>query len=123
MGLESFKLDGNDPVKLNQKLGPIVDNIRETSRPSFIECDTYRWREHCGPNFDDDLNYRDKVEIEAWKARDPIEKLTSDLGLTQHEVKVLKESIDIEVKQAFDFAEKSPFPEEHEAYTGEYAAQ
>ena len=73
--------------------------------------------------FDEDLNYRVKVEIEAWKARDPIEKLTSDLGLTQHEVKVLKESIDIEVKQAFDFAEKSPFPEEHEAYTGEYAAQ
>ena len=27
------------------------------NKPLFIEVDTYRYYEHCGPNFDDNLNY------------------------------------------------------------------
>ena len=121
MGLDSLKLDGNDPIKLHQRLERVINSIRKTSCPIFIECDTYRWREHCGPNFDDDLNYRNLNEIETWKKRDPISRLISDLSLTKNEVEAIKENIDIEVKKAFDFADKSPFPEMSQAYTGEFA--
>jgi TPP-dependent pyruvate/acetoin dehydrogenase alpha subunit len=121
MGVESFKLDGNNPISLTEKLGSIIDNIRTTSRPSFIECDTYRLREHCGPNFDDELKYRDEKEVEIWKAKDPISSLVSDLGLTQADIKRIKEGISLEINEAFDFADASPFPDASEAFTGEFA--
>ena len=121
MGVKATRLDGNDPVSLTENLGLIVDNIRNTGQPAFVECDTYRWREHCGPNFDDDLKYRDENEIKSWMARDPITSLISHLGLTEQEVYDLKASIDTEVKKAFLFAENSPFPDPNEAFTGEYA--
>ena len=121
MGVDAFKMDGNNPTSLAEELGSIVGNVRMTSRPSFIECDTYRLREHCGPNFDDDLKYRDEKELEAWKAKEPISSLISHLELTENDIVDIKEGITLEINEAFDFAETSPFPNASEAFTGEFA--
>lgn len=122
MGVKAFKFDGNNSNKLTEELGAIVEGIRKTSKPIFVECDTYRWREHCGPNFDDDLKYRDDDEVEAWKANDPIENLISYLELSQNDITDIKESITLEIDQAFSFAEKSPFPDASEAFSDEFAS-
>ncbi len=121
MGVNALKMDGNDTIGLLENLDPIVNKIRTTSKPSFIECDTYRFREHCGPNFDDDLNYRNEEEIKLWKDRDPIHNLANKLGLTQNDIANIKESINAEINEAFDFAEKSPFPDTSEVFTGEFS--
>ena len=121
MGLDAVKLDGNNPISLADEIEPLINKVRTTSRPIFIECDTYRLREHCGPNFDDDLNYRNESELKAWKVRDPINCLVSHLGLTQNDVMKIKEGITFEINEAFDFADKSSFPAMSEAYTGEFA--
>ena len=121
MGIDALKIDGNDTTGLLENLEPIVNKIRTTSKPSFIECDTYRFREHCGPYFDDDLNYRNEEEIKLWKDRDPIHNLVGKLGLTQNDIANIKESINAEINEAFDFAEKSPFPDTSEAFTGEFS--
>ena len=42
------------------------------SEPIFVEVDTYRHLEHCGPNNDDNLNYRPKREINYWLNKDPL---------------------------------------------------
>jgi pyruvate dehydrogenase E1 component alpha subunit len=121
LGVNSFEMDGNDVIPMLEKIGQAVHSVRKMGCPVLIECHTYRWREHCGPNFDDDLNYRDKLEVQNWRAKDPIKKLISELDLTEVEVKKIREQIDIEVKNAFDYAKASPFPDASEAYKDEFA--
>ena len=41
--------------------------------PVLIYSKTYRYLEHCGPNNDDNLNYRPRKEIEYWIKKDPIQ--------------------------------------------------
>ena len=41
--------------------------------------DTYRHLEHCGPNEDDHLNYRNKNEVSFWKKKDPLKVLENKL--------------------------------------------
>jgi 2-oxoisovalerate dehydrogenase E1 component len=43
--------------------------IRETGRPFFLECNTYRFRAHS--MFDAQL-YRDKTEVATWRDQGPI---------------------------------------------------
>ena len=68
-GIDSFHLSSKDPVKFCSNLKKIM----MIKKPLFIEVDTYRYYEHCGPNKDDNLNYRPKKEIEFWTKRDPID--------------------------------------------------
>ena len=46
-----------------------VRAVRETRKPYFLECRTYRLRAHS--MFDAQL-YRDKAEVEAWRNKEPI---------------------------------------------------
>ena len=55
MGLKSDFIDGNDVNVLDKIIPEIVKYVRSGKGPYFLECDTYRYREHCGPNFDDEL--------------------------------------------------------------------
>ena len=74
-----------------------------------MEFETYRWREHCGPNYDNDIGYRSEEEFLEWKKRDPIKNI-----LKKTDKKVfndLREKIDKEIDEAFNFAEQSPFPD------------
>ena len=47
--------------------------MKRLSKPFFLQLDTYRYVEHCGPISDDYLKYRDKNEIKKWLKDDPIE--------------------------------------------------
>ena len=51
-GIKSFHLNSKDPVKFCSNLKKIM----RINKPLFIEVDTYRYYEHCGPNKDDNLN-------------------------------------------------------------------
>ena len=89
------------------------------------EFSTYRWREHCGPNYDNDIGYRTEDEFFEWKKRCPIEtfqkRLMAEGVLNGTEVEELKKSIRREIDDAFDFAKKSPFPSEEKLLTKLYA--
>ena len=50
----------------------ITKAIRTDGGPGLIELETYRWREHCGPNYDNDIGYRTEEEFEMWKDNDPL---------------------------------------------------
>jgi pyruvate dehydrogenase E1 component alpha subunit len=91
-----------------------VDRAREGRGPSFLEFETYRWREHCGPNFDNDLGYRTEDEYQEWKARDPIKRfkayLVKDKLVSQKDLDEMVSDISKEIDGAFAFAKESPFP-------------
>ncbi len=124
MGVPAEHGNGNNAVEVFNKVERAVKKIRQGSGPHFFELDTYRWREHCGPNFDNDLGYRTEEEYLAWKKKDPVKLLELQLMdqgvINAEDIAEIKRNIQQEIDRAFDFAEKSPFPESEAAFTGLY---
>jgi pyruvate dehydrogenase E1 component alpha subunit len=125
MGLKTVKGDGNDVLAVYDDCTRAIADIRAGGGPWLVEYSVYRWREHCGPNFDNDIGYRTIAEYEDWRRREPISHLRDRLtgwvtDLEAREADMQRE-IRREVDAAFDFAEASPFPPAEEAYVGEYA--
>ena len=69
LGIKSLKCDGNDAVKSYKTFSKVINKIRLNQEPYFIEFETYRWLEHCGPNFDNNLKYRSKKEFLNWQKK------------------------------------------------------
>lgn len=126
LGIRSLICDGNDVESCYSLLKDEIEHVRNTTLPCFIEFPTYRWREHCGINFDNHIGYRTEQEFLEWKNRDPIliqeKRLLADGILTLDLINELKTKIANEVTEAFDFAERSPFPGEQDGYEHIFAA-
>ena len=109
-GIESFHLNSKDPIKFCSNLKKIM----MIKKPLFIEVDTYRYYEHCGPNKDDNLNYRPKKEVEFWTKRDPVELtekyLLKNKVIEKKDLIKIKRKISKEISDAFIFAKKSKKP-------------
>ena len=125
MGVKVAEGDGNNARECHQVIGDAVEALRSGQGPWFLEFSTYRWREHCGPNFDNDIGYRSPEEFAQWQRKDPIYQLEQSLKEQSSSLESFFQTITAEVKgevaEAFDYAEKSPFPLAAEAYTGVYA--
>ena len=125
LGMKTSLADGNDVESAHAAAIEGVRHVRSGKGPFFLELTTYRWREHCGPNFDNDIGYRTEQEFQEWHSRDPIaahERMLLARGyLSQPALEALRAQIDAEVTAAFEFAESSPFPDQAEAFSDEYA--
>src|SRR3989344_8671845 len=71
-GITTFTGDGNDAVNVYEMTTKALKIINAGRGPVFLEFVTYRWREHCGPRFDNHLGYRTEKEFQKWKKKDPI---------------------------------------------------
>ena len=124
IGLRSAHGDGNDVDLVHAMCRDAVASIRAGRGPMLLEFATYRWREHCGPNFDNDIGYRTEAEYLAWKARDPISahqsRLVAEGVIDQPGIAAIDARVDAEVTQAFEFAERAPFPEPADAFQDLY---
>jgi pyruvate dehydrogenase E1 component alpha subunit len=69
-------VDGMDVLAVEAAARQAADAVRRGEGPAFLELRTYRFRAHS--MFDAEL-YRDKAEVEQWKARDPIALLGAQL--------------------------------------------
>ena len=121
IGIKSFSCDGNDVVKCYNIIKKGINYVEKHKKPVFFEFYTYRHYEHCGPNLDDNLNYRKKNEVIFWKNKDPLklsEKILKKYSLLNKETE--KNKIQKEIDKAFDFAKKSPFPNEKDAFKDVY---
>jgi TPP-dependent pyruvate/acetoin dehydrogenase alpha subunit len=114
MGIKSIIVDGNNVEDVYEAVLKAKAEILKKKQPIFIEMPTYRWREHCGPDFDNHIGYRDEKEFLRWKKKDPIKifsnKLLNRNKISQVQLKKIYTSIEKEIDEAFDFAKKSPFP-------------
>jgi TPP-dependent pyruvate/acetoin dehydrogenase alpha subunit len=114
-GLPSVTADGNDAEVVLDVFSTAVACARAGEGPSFLVFDTYRWLEHCGPNYDDDIGYRSEAESAVWHLRDPLRRLRERL-LAAHEIDgdgeaAMLREIDEEIEAAFRFALEAPLPE------------
>lgn len=117
-GLRKLTLDGNDCVAIHSELKGVVESVRAGEGPAFLELKTYRHLEHCGPNNDDHLCYRDPDEIQFWQDRDPLKVLRGQLEkagawTTEFEAQ-MEQRVAAEVKSAFSYALEARFPDHQE---------
>ena len=125
MGIKSEIGDGNNVLEVFDKTKKAISLIRKGQGPIFLEFSTYRWLEHCGPNYDNDLGYRSVAEFTTWKKRDPI--LLAEKHLLENSIITEKQNMEMKnecqkiADTAFCFAENSPFPKQEDAYTKLYA--
>ena len=112
--LPSCRIDGNDVLKVYKTGQAAIERARKRKGPSFIECMTYRWRGHVGPNYDVDKGIRTQKELDRWMAKDPIKALEKMLiakrFLTNGEASKIVTGIEREIDGAVAFAKKSPYP-------------
>ncbi|MCS6292737.1 MAG: thiamine pyrophosphate-dependent dehydrogenase E1 component subunit alpha [Nitrospira sp.] len=124
-GVAAYAGDGNDVEAVLSIAQAAVAKARQGEGPQFVELKTYRWREHCGPSFDDDLNYRSKPEIEDGLKDCPIAKLLTRLkqrhAASSSEVSSFEAEIREEIKEAFQFALASAKPSSKAAEERLYA--
>jgi pyruvate dehydrogenase E1 component alpha subunit len=73
---------------------------------------TYRFLGH---HVGDPLNYRDKAEVEAWRTKDPIERLRRLLAerrvLSAADADAMQAEVEREIDEAVAFAKASPEPD------------
>lgn len=112
------RVDDGDILRLYELARGAVEEMRSGGGPRFIECMTYRWKEHVGPNDDFDKGYRSRAEAEPWFARDQVDRMGALLPARAREA--IDEEVEAELREAFEFAEQSPFPPEEELYTDMY---
>ena len=113
-GMPSMRVDGNDVLVVREAAQEMVERARQNEGPSLIVADTYRWREHCGPSYDNDLGYRTMSEFKDWEHLCPVKKLREhlvDLDFLSDKITAgLTEQLETEINEAFESARKAPFP-------------
>lgn len=123
-GMPSRLVDGNDVFAVHAAAREAVAHVRGGAGPFFLECTTYRWREHVGPQWDYDKGYRTKAEVDAWIARCPIrrasERLLSEGVSTPERIAAMGRASQIEVDEAVAAARAASFPAVEDLTLGTY---
>lgn len=119
-GVQCYDVDGNDVVAVHQVVAEAVQKIIQGKGPVFIEAKTYRWREHCGPYYDNHIGYRTEEEFLEWKKTDPVEtfkqRLLRDGIISLEEVTHLESAINLRIENAVEFAKSSPYPDKEQLF-------
>jgi pyruvate dehydrogenase E1 component alpha subunit len=124
-GINSIHADGNDVLAVFKAARDAVACARRGEGPTFLLLDTYRWREHCGPEFDNHIGYRNEAEYEAWHAKCPIktsrENLVHQQLLSTSDEEAMVAGLRREIDIAFEFAKSAPLPDPSWASAHVYA--
>ena len=123
-GMPSACVDGNDVFAVSSAAREAVERARRGEGPSFLECITYRWREHVGPLWDYDKGYRTKAEVDEWIARCPVkratERLVAEGTCSADDVARMERDCQEEVDRAVAAAKAAPFPAVQDLTVGTY---
>ena len=113
-GIPAEHIEDHVPMELHERAGAAVAAVRRGEGPRFLECMTYRWRDHVGPTEDRVHKYRPDAELDAKIEGDNLKivgKLLPDALRKSIEAAEEKRIVD-----AIAFAEASSFPEDREIY-------
>ncbi|MBM4796689.1 pyruvate dehydrogenase (acetyl-transferring) E1 component subunit alpha [Streptomyces sioyaensis] len=108
-GMAAWAVDGMDVEAVERAARRAAESIRGGGGPRFLEMRTYRFRAHS--MYDPD-RYRDKTEVEQWKAGDPVTRLMDrtreDGELGEKELTGIERRITEEIDAAVEAAEQAP---------------
>lgn len=118
-GVPTQRVLSGDVFEIREAAANAVAAIRAGGGPQFLECATYRWREHVGPEDDHDAGYRRRADLEYWMEKDPVEIVGACLDPDDRGR--IDDEIETEIRSAVAFAEQSPFPEPQAMWMDVYA--
>ena len=117
-GIRGLRCDGNDVEKIAWICRDLIGKIRQGKGPVLLECRTYRWKAHVGPDCDIDTGCRPATELDAWVKRCPIKifekRLLKKRILTKDMIGRIRNKIQSDIATAEDFAKQSSFPDINE---------
>ena len=121
-GIPGHIVDGNDVEAVYAVTKAAVERARGGGGPELIECKTMRMMGHA---IHDGAEYVPRELLEEWEKRNPVElyeRKLLDAGVAdQTEIDEIKHRCEVEVTDAIDFAENSPFPDAATVTDGVYA--
>lgn len=120
-GVPWSRIDGNDVAEVWRSAGEAIARARRGEGPTFLEALTYRHRGHVETEKSFlSRPYRTEDEIEDWRARDPIARLSSRLvqaGIDEAKLDRQAESVLAEVQGVWAEAMAQPEPDLAQAFT------
>lgn len=126
IGISSRKIKTGNPIEAFHEMEELVAGARSGFGPVFIEIETYRYVEHCGPNPDDNLNYRPAKEIISWKENDfvdTINKFAKSNDVDLDALAKIENLILQKIDKAFVAAKNDPFPSLSDTLIDVYAGE
>lgn len=112
-GIAAEQVDGMDVLAVRSVMRRVVEQVRTTGGPFFIEAKTYRFMGH---SMADPAHghYRTKEEVEEYRKRDPLlllkQTMLSQNLASEADFKQLEQEVGAVVAASITFAEESPFP-------------
>ncbi len=125
-GIETFEVDGQDVLAVNNLTQDLVARARKGEGPFFVVLNTYRYfGHHVG-----DINreyYRSKEEEAEWKTkRDPITNfgawLVKEKIASEDELAAMRKQVEADAADAVAYALDAPYPPLSEVDDHVYAA-
>jgi pyruvate dehydrogenase E1 component alpha subunit len=99
--IPAWPVDGMDVLAVEHATRSAAEAVRAGGGPHFLELRTYRFRAHS--MYDPEL-YRSKAEVEAWKARDPIDTFADRMREAQIVTGDTLTELDAEISHELDAA-------------------
>ena len=120
-GIPGALVDGMNVFKVIEAAHKAGKHVREGKGPYILEVQTYRYRGH---SMSDPAKYRTKKELELYRTKDPIQiahkKILQKKIATEKELEKINRETIQKMKNASDYALKSPFPKNEDLYTDIY---
>lgn len=120
--LPIYKVDGNDVIAVSEASGIAVEAARSGRGPSFLECMTYRFRDHHNVGNGVDGRFRTEQELDEWKDNCPVERLKNKLlqeGVANEKrLYEIEKEIAQEIEEAFRYARNSSCPDAAKLFDG-----
>ena len=111
-GMLSAQIDGMDVLNVYDGMKAVVDQVRSTPCPAFVDMRTYRFKGH---SMSDPRKYRPREEEQSYETDDPIAKLRDYLFsqklFDEDGFKAMSKEIRGEVRASIKWAEASPPPD------------
>ena len=118
-GMPGMIVDGNDPLDVYAATHAALSRARHGEGPTLIECKTYRYLAHTSD--DDDRTYRTPQEVEAWRKKDPLQRMKQYLIeqrlLSERARRALEAELKVEIDDAAKRAETATAATPEDAFT------
>ena len=122
--MPSFQVDGMSVEAVHHAMEESVARARKGGGPTFLEIITYRYKGH---SMSDPGKYRSKDEVEAYKAKDPIDQVLRTINdkklASAKELEAIEQRVKDIVEESVRFAEESPWPTPDELYKDVYVQE
>ena len=125
-GIQSCEIDGMDVLNVYDAMKPLVDEVRASSKPAFVDMRTYRYKGH---SMSDPRKYRTREEEQVYEEGDPIAKMRDFLlergYIDDDAFKMLGAEVKQEVRDSVAWADASPVPDpekelHHDVFVSEF---